>query len=75
MRVAPRGGLCASMIIPDPRDVPGSATMGEDVEKTQELPVNPARGGEDAGEERTMPLSVVPVRSRRRSEKIDIDID
>ena len=49
--------------------------MGEDGEEAQKMPVNPARGGEDAGEERTMPLSVVPVRSRRRSEKIDIDID
>ena len=36
--------------------------MGEDVEETQEHLVNPARGDageeQDAGEERTMPVSV-----------------
>ena len=44
---------------PDRREIPGGATMSEDVEEAQELPVNPAgRGGEDAGKERTMPLSI-----------------
>ena len=48
VRAARPEGLRAGVMMSYHRENPGDATMGEDVEEAQELPVNPPRGGHDA---------------------------
>ena len=45
VRPAPGEGVYSGLIIPKAGTVPLCATVGEDVEVAQELPMNPARGG------------------------------
>ena len=45
LRPAPGEGAYSWLIIPKAVEVLRGATVGEDIEETQELPMNPARGG------------------------------
>ena len=51
LRPAPGQGVYSRLIIPKAGKVPLGATVGEDVEEAQELPMNPARGGHCIWEE------------------------
>ena len=47
VRPAPGEGVYSWLIIPKAGTVPLCATVGEDVEVAQELPMNPTRGRHD----------------------------
>ena len=65
LRPAPGEGVYSGLVIPKAGKVPLGATLGEDVEETQGLPMNPARGRHCTWEEgvgSAMPVGVpVPV--------------
>ena len=50
LRPAPGEGIRARLMIPHVGKVLLRAPVGKDVEEAQELPVNPSRGGHDAGQ-------------------------
>ena len=51
LRPAPSECVYSRLIIPKAGEVLRGATVGEDTEETQELPVDPARGGHGTWEE------------------------
>jgi hypothetical protein len=63
VRPAPGEGVYSRLIIPKAGDVLRGATVGEDIDEAQELPVDPARGGHCTWEEgNAIPVGVpIPV--------------
>ena len=51
LRPAPGEGVYSRLIIPKAGEVLRGATVGEDIEDAQELPVDPSRGGHCTWEE------------------------
>ena len=55
LRPAPGECVYPRLIIPKAGEVLRGATVGEDIEEAQELPVDPARGGHGTWEEGASP--------------------